>query len=141
MQSRAEISFHADRFLWRFLSHLNDRLKETGLPVNAPDAKIIFTVKHHKTIAISQLVKQLGRDKSQVSRKVQELEEKGILTRETDPENSRISLISLTSEGETLVRQMAAETEAVMAELLQPLEDSEQETLRRLLSKISASRW
>lgn len=141
MTQLAEISFHADRLLRRFRSRLHDRLLEHGLPIGAPDSKIMMTIAHRKGLAISELVTEVGRDKSQITRKVQELENKGLIARTADPQNARRSLLNVTDEGQKLIAALEIEAEEVMEELLVPLPDSDRQSLLTLLRAVSGSQW
>jgi DNA-binding MarR family transcriptional regulator len=86
--------------------------------------------------------KEIGRlttlDKMQVSRAVQGLEARGIVTRKHDPDDRRERIVSLTAEGCALYRSIvpfALEREAKLLAVLTPEEISVLDRAMRKLSK------
>lgn len=68
---------------------------------------------------------------------VDRLRQKGLTLAESDPNDKRRTLISLSPEGEEMVRQMAEVGHAITAETLKPLTAAEQRNLIKILRKIS----
>ncbi|MCF6233234.1 MAG: MarR family transcriptional regulator [Rhodobacteraceae bacterium] len=65
------------------------------------------------------------------------LRQKGLILAESDPNDKRRTLISLSSAGTDLVARMKAVGHAITAETLKPLNDAEQRKLMKLLRKLS----
>lgn len=83
-----------------------------------------------------KVVKELARDKAQLSKKINDLEDKGMITRRPLEDDARVSMISLTTTGKAyadLLRQWFSE---VLTHIFAPLEAREQNELFRILKKI-----
>ncbi|MDE2378426.1 MarR family winged helix-turn-helix transcriptional regulator [Bradyrhizobium sp.] len=79
-------------------------------------------------------------DKMQVSRAVQGLEARGIVSRKHDPADRRELIVSLTTDGRALYRQIVPLALAREAELLAVLSPDEIAALDRVMRKLSKKR-
>jgi DNA-binding MarR family transcriptional regulator len=68
---------------------------------------------------------------------VQRLVEMSLVQRERDTEDRRTWWLTLTDQGETVAREVVEQAAAYTRGLLSALDENEQETLRRLLLKVS----
>jgi DNA-binding MarR family transcriptional regulator len=87
---------------------------------------------------MSELAARLGSDKPYVTIMVDDLEQRGLVTRIVAPDDRRAKVVALTDAG----RELAAEAERVLAEPapgLARLDAEELATLVRLLEKASAA--
>lgn len=73
-----------------------------------------------------------------ITNRVDRLEAKGLVTRETDPANRRSVLITLTDRGRSLVDEVVADHLDNERRLLAPLTEEEQDQLAGLLRKLLA---
>jgi len=85
------------------------------------------------------LVEASGRDKGQIARLVKDLAERGMLVREPDPNDGRVSRLVVTAEGAAATGRFDDTEAAVGATLLAPLSDDEVATLSTLLQKVVAA--
>jgi DNA-binding MarR family transcriptional regulator len=69
-------------------------------------------------IRLSDLAQELGVDVSTVSRQVQALEQKGLVSREPDPDDGRAVLLQLTRKGKAVRAKMQAAWQETIAGLL-----------------------
>jgi DNA-binding MarR family transcriptional regulator len=79
----------------------------------------------------------LGYDRGQLVGLLDELEERGLIQRQRDPDDRRRHLVQMTTDGKRKLRRLrtlAAETED---HFLAPLGDSERQQLHRLLFKLA----
>ncbi len=89
-------------------------------------------------IATKEIPRLTTLDKMQVSRAIQGLEARGIITRTSDPDDRRERIVSLTTAGRALYRRivpLALAREATMLALLSP---EEIKVLDRAMRKLSA---
>jgi DNA-binding MarR family transcriptional regulator len=82
------------------------------------------------------LVDLIAIDRSTIGTLLGRLEEAGLVTRTSPPENQRIKQVSLTQKGATLLEDSAGAINRVQQRLLEPLTSSEQAQLIALLSKL-----
>lgn len=71
-----------------------------------------------------------------ITNRIDRLVDRGLVDRETDPDNRRQVLISLTADGRKLANEVVAHHAAYEAELLDPLDAAERDQLAGLLRKL-----
>ncbi|SDN80635.1 transcriptional regulator, MarR family [Halomonas shengliensis] len=76
-------------------------------------------------------------DRNTVAVVVRKLEERGLVSRDRNPEDRRSMLVSLTAEGRRLRHAAEPAVAEVQEALLAPLDEEEQETLCRLLQTVA----
>lgn len=85
---------------------------------------------------INELAALLELDKSSVSGLVDRAERRGLVRRIPSTVDRRSVLVDLTKDGRTLVREVAAQFEADIAALLEPLTPSDRAALTGLVSQV-----
>jgi DNA-binding MarR family transcriptional regulator len=86
--------------------------------------------------ALSQLSRDLLCDPANVTRLVDRMEEKGLLTRQRDQQDRRIIWVALTAEGQTLCEQLRHAHRQYTQERMSVLTEDEQTALNTLLGKL-----
>jgi DNA-binding MarR family transcriptional regulator len=84
----------------------------------------------------SDLVHHSGRDKAQLARLIKGLRERGLLTAQADAADRRNLRLSLTDEGEGVLRQLQQRVRKVNAQAVQGLGAAERAQLRNLLQRL-----
>ena len=87
------------------------------------------------------LARRLAADRSDMHRTVGELESRGLIGREPDPDDRRRNLVTLTALGTQAVEDVDVRVDAAQAELLAPLSAAERDELVRLLSRVLDRGW
>ena len=87
-------------------------------------------------ISLNELTKRVARDKSQMTRMIRSLESKGLVEREVSPSDGRVSLVCLTPEGIEVVEELMQTVADVIGEILEPISQSEKQTLKALLERV-----
>lgn len=85
----------------------------------------------------SQISKQQGTSRNTISALIRDLEEEGLIERSLDQHDRRKFNIQLTTAGRDLVREHISSHLHIIAACFDTLEDDEQQTLGRLLTKLS----
>ena len=85
------------------------------------------------------LTEQMARDKSQMTRMVKTLEAKGLVARETSSRDARVTVVSLTDAGNTVVQELRVALSSVIGEVLSELAPAETAMLEDLLAKALTS--
>jgi DNA-binding MarR family transcriptional regulator len=84
------------------------------------------------------LGRRLAADRSDMHRTVGELEARGLIAREPDPDDRRRNLVTLTGAGVAALAEADALVDAAQAKLLAPLSATERDELVRLLGRVLA---
>ena len=74
-------------------------LARSRVPLTRSGSAVLSTVERAGPLAVSELAERLGVDQSTASRQVKPLEERGLITRTSDPADRRSSLLSITAAG------------------------------------------
>lgn len=85
---------------------------------------------------IQALATAMGRDNSQLTRLVRDLEKKGVLQRRPSPTDGRATLLSLTDQGTQFLTKAKNELGSVLDEVVEPLSARERQSFLGLLMKI-----
>ncbi|MFF2050277.1 MarR family winged helix-turn-helix transcriptional regulator [Leifsonia sp. NPDC058194] len=114
----------------------NAQLVSDGLSPSA--FRVFLTIAQHESISPGSLSETLLTDKSHISRSVRDLENRGLVKREFDPNDARSSLLSATRHGlEQLEKANKPRESALLAEL-EGWPERDIRNLARLLHRISA---
>ena len=133
------LTLNLDRFVRRL--HVMLHAKSTQFDtarVGPGRAIILLTLADLEPVEMHALTVTVARDKSQMTRAVRALEEKGMLTRETSERDARVTILSLTEAGHELVAAHRAALSECVDELLAPLAEEDRASLRKLMQKIAS---
>ncbi|SRR2546421_5405021 len=90
-------------------------------------------------LSISELADALGITGSSVTTACKRLEKAGLVTRERQADDERMVRVMLTKQGIERVETWQRQRRELLAHLLAPLEQQEQDALQRLLERILAA--
>lgn len=131
--------------LYKWIS-IMDRLNKTvlsedlvPLDINTSQYMFILQIYQHGQIPQDELMNVVHIDKSNVTRTLQKLIEKGLVQREHCPTDHRAYVVSLTAKGKTLYKPIFEAEFRRNAVMLANLSVDEEAELYRLLDKISAA--
>lgn len=134
--SSIDLAFHLDRFVRHLHVTLHTKAKDFDPDRVGPGgAMILLSLSDMGTAGLNELTRRLARDKSQMTRAIQMLEGKGMVTRQQSPDDARVSLVALTEKGQALVdthHRVLAET---LDELLSPISPEDRAVLEALLKQ------
>ena len=91
----------------------------------------LSTVERHGPITPSRLAEIERIQRPTATRLVATLEQEGFVTRATDPDDGRVSYVTVSKEGKALVKRLRSRKNAYLAKRLRQLDDDELETLER----------
>src|ERR1039457_3899778 len=74
-----------------------------GEQVSMAQSHILFEVRRLENPAMQQVAEELGLDVTTFSRQAKSLESKGLVARRVSPDDRRVTLLSLTSEGQRVL--------------------------------------
>jgi DNA-binding MarR family transcriptional regulator len=101
-----------------------------------PHAAILAALSDFGPLAQFEIADRLDIQRSHLVGYVDLLEQRELVQRERDPDDRRRQIVGLTRSGRALWRRLQRVAERSQAQLLDPLSDSERDTLLALLSRI-----
>lgn len=132
-----ELALLVDRLMRRIHFGLQERAPDFDRKAVGPGGGIVLmTLAEMGCTGLNELTKRVARDKSQMTRTIRSLENKGLVKRETSKDDARVNLVSLTSEGEAVVGELMHTVSEVVDEVMEPITASEKRTLKTLLSRV-----
>jgi DNA-binding MarR family transcriptional regulator len=99
---------------------------------------LLVALGEHNVLPQQQLGQIMGVDSRNAVPIIDELEERKLITRRSDPQDRRRYNVSITSTGLRLIRDISRDGAKLEQEFLKPLSDSEQSSLHSLLLKLFA---
>ena len=134
-----------DSFLPYMINNLADRIS-AGLSViyadeydvTIPEWRILANLAQHRVLNAKQIVEFTGMEKSKVSRAVNNLTERGIITQQRTAADNRAKDLALTPGGETLYREIVPKVLDWESEPLNCLSVGEYRDLLYVLDKLRA---
>ncbi|MEM1038440.1 MAG: MarR family transcriptional regulator [Pseudomonadota bacterium] len=132
-----DIAHLTDRFMRRIHASLSARAHIFDTHKVGPiGGMLLLTLAECEPAKVQDLVAQVARDKSQVTRLVKTLETKGLIVRKGDVQDARVWRLTLTDLGRDTVRELQTAIAEALSDILSPLEADERETLRNLLRRL-----
>lgn len=116
---------------------LNQLLGELGLSL--AQHEILVTIRRHPEITQRELADRLHVIKSNATALLKKLEVRGLVTRTSDPCDSRINRLDLTRSGHELVEQSFALQTRVIRAMASVMTDEELEQTADVMSRVGAA--
>jgi DNA-binding MarR family transcriptional regulator len=106
------------------------------LGITSQQASILFMVASGKCLLAAELAREYGIDASAVTRLVDRLEKRGLLSRVRSSEDRRVVRLALTPEGHSIARRLPAIFGGVMDSLLAGFTPEEAGFLKSMLRRV-----
>ncbi len=103
--------------------------KRADLHLTASQTSALTTVERHGELRLGELARLEQIGKSTMTRLVTKLEDAGYLHRWTDPTDGRVSLVTVTDHGKTVLREARSRQQAYLLRQFQALDDVDRNAL------------
>lgn len=134
------LAIHIDRLMRRIHADLRPKaMRVDEAKIGPLGGMALMTIEDNAPIAIHDLARLLARDKGQVTRFVQTLERKGLVSRTLDAEDGRVSRLALTARGGSQVAAFRAALAEVVEDMLIDIAADEKTQLLKTLQKLLAA--
>ena len=134
--SDIEIARLVDRLMRRLHLALNARAAEFDRERLGPaNGMLLLTLADIEPAPTHQLVEMMARDKSQMSRALQMLERRGLIRRDADPCDGRVTILQLTDHGHSIVGELQEAVAGVLGTLMADFSAQDRHAFRNLLGK------
>lgn len=101
--------------------------------------RLLQQLYHHEEISQTALQKELQIDSAAITRQLKQLEAEGIITRRTNPEDNRITLVQLSGLGRKRIVHHLEEKARFLKHILQDFTPEEQQQLAGMLTRLQAN--
>ena len=125
-----------NRFYTRRIGVLQERLADTRFSL--AESRLLWEFAHRDKTTGAELARELGLDPGYLSRLLQRLKQGKLIRTERSSEDARHLHLSLTAAGKRAFAPLDHKSEADVAALLAPLEESAQRTLLAAMATIEA---
>lgn len=131
-----ELALLIDRFMRRIHFGLQSKAHAFDTSGVGPgDGIVLLTLAEMGQPTLRDLTNQVARDKSQMTRTMRSLETKGLVIRETSPDDGRVSLVGLTDAGQQVVTDLQRAVAETIGDILGPISKSDERLLKDLLRR------
>lgn len=114
-----------------------ERLRKVlHVPITPAGMAALRLIQRHQGLTVGELGRRLDLDQSTVSRQVRPLEEQGLVTRETDAVDGRVSRLSVSPQGERLMERIEAIARNDFAVAVADWSEADRERLAVLLDRL-----
>ena len=133
-----ELALLVDRFMRRIHAGVHRKAPQFDTERVGPGGgMILLTLADLGPAQMQELARRLARDKSQMTRAVRALEQKGLISRTASPEDGRASVVTLTQKGRRTVDTLRAVLAETIDEILGPIGDDKKQQLQELLRGVA----
>lgn len=125
-----------DRFMRRVHAKVHERAVVFDRDRIGPNGGLtLLTLADIEPAPIHELVRAMARDKSQMTRLLKLLGDKGLIARAASPADARVCVLTLTAKGQVMVEGLREIVAEAVDEVLAPLDGEEKDTFRALLTR------
>ncbi|WP_346302143.1 MarR family winged helix-turn-helix transcriptional regulator [Halomonas sp. BM-2019] len=104
--------------------------------LNVAQWRVLAWLSHCDDLTAKKICAYTNMDKARVSRAIQALEERGLISRTPSPKDQRLHDLSLTEAGQALLAELVPEAQAWEAELVATLSAGEYRDLLNVMRKL-----
>ncbi len=133
----AAIGLHVNRTAFLMSEEIARRFRSNGLPLTAQDFGILHRLGRQNGLGPSLLARQMLRDKTTITRRIDALQAKGLVERIGDESDRRCTLVALTARGRQALTEMQDLVARFQREILADVPERDREATLRTLRRIS----
>lgn len=115
------------------------QLAEAGIELTAEQWGVLIQLWNRLCFSQEELAHALCVDKSSLSRVLDVMERKGLVTRRRDPDDARRKLLSATPESDGLKPQCRQVADSTMVKILKGIDPAELDTCLKVLAEVKAN--
>jgi DNA-binding MarR family transcriptional regulator/GNAT superfamily N-acetyltransferase len=123
-----------NRFYTRKLGLIEPKLLHS--PFTLQEARIMYEIAHRSACTATDLTRDLGLDPGFVSRTLQGLQRRQIVTRRPSKDDGRVNELSLTAKGRTAQAELERRTREELGSLLAALDDNQRAAVVQAMTTI-----
>lgn len=143
LASSARTELDLNQFLPYQLNRLADRISQAleklyaeSYGLNIAQWRVLAWLSHCDDLTAKKVCAYTNMDKARVSRAIQTLEERGLISRTPSQQDQRLHNLKLTAAGQALLSQLLPEAQAWEADLMSTLSVGEYRDLINIMGKL-----
>jgi len=110
-----------------------------GLDISLVQSHILYEIDHQHKPSIQQVAEALGTDLTTFSRQIQSLIKMNLVKKLPDPDDRRVSMLSLTVEGKYVATTIDQQMNAYLDEVFSHMNEFEKETVIRSIKLLNTA--
>lgn len=99
--------------------------------------RLLFIIDRQESCTQKQLIAEIRVDPGSITRQLKTLEADGLIRRANDPDDNRLTRVSLTEEGRAYVQQIYDKRKVFLAQMLGGIDERDTQTLIRCLEHMA----
>ena len=137
MTSPTDLALLIDRLMRKIHADLHPRAAEFDYEQVGPiGGMLLLTIGESEPLQMQSVVAKMGRDKSQITRLIQNLERKGLVQKQRRKEDAREIVLVLTPAGREQLKTIQSALSEVVAKIFEPLSSVETHEFYKVLSRL-----
>lgn len=116
-----------------------DCCQACGHNISLVQSHILYEVEHQSQPSMQQVAERLGTDITTFSRQVQSLIKINLISKTPDPEDRRISILSLTEEGKEVAENINQQMNQYLNDVFSNMSEEEKEMVIRSIQLLNTS--
>lgn len=117
--------------------HTATAVFEKSTKMTASRWRLLFLIERQKACTQKFLIAQVRVDPGSITRQLKMLESEGLIHREDDPHDNRLTLVSLSPAGEQLVKEIYGKRAAFLECMLDGISEKDVQVLIRSLERMA----
>jgi len=126
------ICFVANSFVFPIYAQYDKKYK-----ISRMEFVILYVLSHRDNLMAWEICRMTGLPKNNISRGVNKLEAKKLITRTPDPADARRAVLTITAQGKALFEELAVSYAARAETCLSPLDRKDRKDLERIMTKLA----
>lgn len=116
-------------------------IAQAGVTLDRPAAAILFLLTHHEPtqFRLHEIAERLGIEAPSVTRKIQQLEQAGLVARQQDAQDKRAYSLCITVAGRRIAKQLRTAQRQILMKALSDWPKSERQQFVKLFEQFSDS--
>ena len=144
MGNRIKVNHYVDLLMYSIeqvirgmKSDMNQYINSLDLGITAEQFLVLDTIDSRNNICQQDVADLLGKDKSNIKRIVEILENKGLIRRDAGKKNNRlVNYLVITESGKKLINENIDKVKSFMESVFSVISDEEEQYLKKIVTKL-----
>lgn len=140
MNSYVDLALQIDRLMRRINADLHPQAKHFDYENVGPiGGMLLLTIGEAEPVSLQAVIAKMGRDKSQITRLLQKLVQKGLVAKERDDDDGRELILCLTPKGQQQLNSIQKALADVVKHIFEPIKQEDVKAFSEILERLLQS--